>query len=301
MVRIRVIHASRLLLTLALILLAAALILLLAQSVSRASASPPAVTVLSGSLTASGQNAFASERVSSALSFLMPPKIEISRSAPVPDSDEKRSRILIYHTHTREAYAPTEADSYPETDAFRTDDASHSVVRVGEELAALLRDRGFEVIHDTTDHDYAPMDAAYDRSLTTLLGYAGEDFAAVIDLHRDAWSDGLTDCAVINGSRIAPLLLLVGEGTDTDYEANLTLACRVTDALRAVSSDLCRPVLVKSGCYNQNVFTPSLLIEVGHTHNTLREALNALPYLADALEQSLPQTQKSGEQPSPDP
>lgn len=61
--------------------------------------------------------------------------------------------ILIYHTHTHEAYEQAADDQYVAIEAWRTMDEDHSVVRVGEELARLLRERGFEVVHDTTDHE----------------------------------------------------------------------------------------------------------------------------------------------------
>ncbi len=42
-------------------------------------------------------------------------------------------------------------------------------------------------------------------------------------------------------------------------------------------------MLVKDGRYNQNIGVFSILVEVGHNRNTLREALNSIPPLAQAL------------------
>jgi len=47
---------------------------------------------------------------------------------------------------------------------------------------------------------------------------------------------------------------------------------------------LCKDVMVKSGRYNQHIGVYSLLLEVGNNKNTLEEALNAMPALAQALE-----------------
>ena len=66
---------------------------------------------------------------------------------------EAAPRVLIYHTHTHEAYEQTDEDPYEALEAWRTDDEAHSVVRVGEELAELLRAEGCEVVHDVTDHE----------------------------------------------------------------------------------------------------------------------------------------------------
>ena len=54
-----------------------------------------------------------------------------------------------------------------------------------------------------------------------------------------------------------------------------------------MAEGICRPVLVKNGRYNQHLSTPSILVEVGHNKNTLTEALNAMPLLAQAIADTL--------------
>ncbi|MBQ3160198.1 MAG: stage II sporulation protein P, partial [Clostridia bacterium] len=44
---------------------------------------------------------------------------------------------------------------------------------------------------------------------------------------------------------------------------------------------------IKTGRYNQHVGRLSLLVEVGHNANTLEQALNAVPALAECLALSL--------------
>ena len=285
MVRIRVIHASRLLAVLA----AAALALALAALAFRSA----------GTARAAG-NPEKRAAMAAAFSFWTPPPMafELSGggdgavwSAPDAPAAAERAgidaRVLIYHTHTHEAYAQTAADPYAETDPWRTEDPAHSVVRVGDELAALLEARGVEVVHDVTDHEYPRLSTAYARSLDTLMGYDQAAFDLRIDLHRDAWDSSLDECAYVDGQRAAQLMLLVGDGGSydekPDYEANLAFATRLTEGLNALSPGLCRPVLVKHGRYNQHVGTPSLLVEAGHNLNTLEEALRAMPPLAEAL------------------
>ena len=195
--------------------------------------------------------------------------------------------VLIYHTHTHEAYEQAADDQYVAIEAWRTMDEDHSVVRVGEELARLLRERGFEVVHDTTDHEQNDLKTAYTRSMETLQSY-DRRFDLYIDLHRDAYLDGMETAVVdSNGARLAPLMMLIGNGGNfdikPDYEANLAFAARLTDRINALCDGLCRPVMVKNGRYNQHLFTPSVLIEVGHNLNTLDEALTSMPVLAEAL------------------
>ena len=214
---------------------------------------------------------------------------------PMPSALESVSdpanpkRILIYHTHTHEAYTPTDDALYVSAEPWRTADTRFSIVRIGEELAHLLRGFGFEVVHDTTDHEPPKLGTAYARSLETVKSHLAEPFDLLIDLHRDAYDEALCPVKAVftNASNIAPLMMLVGngEGFDEkpDTEKNLLFAQNVTHRLNDLLPDICRPVLIKTGRYNQHLNTPSALIEVGHNENTLQEALASMPYLARAL------------------
>ena len=287
MVKIKVIHASKLLAAAAAVILAIALIVL-------------AVSASSGAAQGtSGERAAAV----AAFSFWRPPKMEFERPGENEHADlivledaavqedhtqpVERPRVLIYHTHTHEAYAQTAADPYRETESWRTEDQTHSVVRVGEALAALLTDYGFDVVHDTADYEYPKLNTAYARSLDMLETKRGETFNLCVDLHRDAWDKSMAECACIGSQRAAQLMMLIGNGGNfdikPDYEANLAFAARLTDRINALCDGLCRPVMVKNGRYNQHLFTPSVLIEVGHNLNTLDEALASMPVLAEAL------------------
>lgn len=208
-------------------------------------------------------------------------------SSPMEESDPVECpRVLIYHTHTHEAYAQTDADPYEETEVFRTADPAHSVVRVGEALTELLRQYGFTVVHDTTDHEPPKLSTAYARSLQTLEGYE-DPFDLYIDLHRDAYNDSMAACAYFGGQEVAQLMVLIGNGGDyevkPDFEANLSFARRLTDCVNQKTPGLCRDVMVKNGRYNQHIGTPAVLIEVGHNENTLQQALSSMPVLAEAI------------------
>lgn len=204
-------------------------------------------------------------------------------------------RILIYHTHTHEAYAQVEEDPYEALETWRTLDGEHSVVRLGAALAEVLRGKGYEVIHDQTDHEQQDINSAYLRSLATLEGYAagGQDFDLIIDLHRDAYVEGLSPCYRLDGAEYAQLMLLVGRGDKygdadkPDYEGNLAFAQRLTAAINAREDGLCRNVTVKQGRYNQHMFRRAILVEVGHNENTLAQALASIPVLGEALDDVL--------------
>ena len=214
--------------------------------------------------------------------------IEIIPEAPLPAGNGTKPRILIYHTHTHEAYEQVDNDPYVALEAWRTADEAHSVVRVGEELALLLRERGFEVIHDATDHEQSELSTAYTRSLETLQSYS-EPFDLYIDLHRDAYVENCGPLTVQADNRqLARLMILIGSGESFSvkphYAENYAFAVSLTQQLNAEAEGICKDVLVKKNRYNQHIGVHSILIEVGNNRNTLTEALASMPYLADALE-----------------
>lgn len=219
----------------------------------------------------------------------------------------KAPKILIYHTHTTEAYTATASSPYVQTYSYRTADAGKSVLAVGEALAERLRTQyGFSVIHDMTDHEPPSLKTAYDRSERTMRRYLEQypSLVLFIDVHRDASSDA-QDYVVVDGSPTARLMCVVGQGTKykdkPDFDRNYALAAKLTENLRHIEKRLARDVRVKTGRYNQHVGQLSLLIEVGHNANTLEQALHAVPSLAESLALTLAQTdlpEPAGESPS---
>ena len=198
-------------------------------------------------------------------------------------------KILIYHTHTTEAYTATSSSPYVQTTAYRTSDAHKSVLAVGEALAERLRkEYGFCVLHDTTDHEPPSLKTAYDRSASTMQSYLERypSLILFIDIHRDASSD-TSDYVMVDGNPTARLMCVVGQGTKyeikPDFERNYALASSLTEHLRMIEPRLARDVRVKTGRYNQHVGKLNLLIEVGHNANTLEQALHSIPSLAESL------------------
>ena len=199
-------------------------------------------------------------------------------------------QILIYHTHTQEAYRPTEEDAYVESGSWRTHDEAHSVVAVGELLKEELESYGFTVIHDTTDHEPPKLSTAYSRSLMTMLDYQQQypTLRIFIDLHRDASSD-TKDFVTVSGEECARMMFVVGTGENYEgdekpnYESNFKLAQALTDEMNDICDGMMRPIRVKSGRYNQQVSDMCLLIEVGHNANTLEQAKNSVKLFAQAL------------------
>ena len=217
--------------------------------------------------------------------------VEVIRDTPAPST---KKSILIYHTHTWEAYAQVEDAPYQETEKWRTKDNRANVVAVGEALTASLRALGFQVVHDTTAFEPPKLSDAYTRSLSMLEArqQQGESYDLYIDLHRDAYvkNSGVAQTVTIGGETVARLMMLIGKGAGTaftvkpDWEANYVLAERLTSCLNDSQEGLCRGVTLKSGRFNQHIAPHCVLIECGNNMNTLEEVLRSVPYLAQAIE-----------------
>ncbi len=241
------------------------------------------------------------------LARIVPLSMRMTQTQSGDDLRGDEPTILIYHTHTTEAYTQTAENQYVETSSWRTSDADKSVVAVGEALAERLRQEyGYCVIHDTSNHEPPSLSTAYERSEATMRAYQKKypTLQLYIDIHRDAYTvtdEPTTDYASPYGDETCRVMCVVGEGTSYDvkpyYQENLALAQDLTARLLAMDERLARPVRVKSGRYNQHISPRCLLIEVGHNANTLEQALAVVPYLADAIALSMSETQPAPAEP----
>ena len=222
-------------------------------------------------------------------------RIEVVKG-PKQSGTAGQKRVLIYHSHTYEAYEQTKENSYEPTQQWRTKDNRYNVVRVGDELSKLLTAAGYTVVHDTTAYEPPVLSSSYTRSLKMLENSIaqGEKFDLYIDLHRDAYSSGMAGNNTVNvgDQQIAKLMMLIGKGTGLtgagfdkrpDWEKNLAIAQRITDALNEQVQGICRPVNLTSNRYNQHIAPCCVLVEVGNNKNTLEEVLASVPYLSDAI------------------
>ena len=112
---------------------------------------------------------------------------ELTQEMLTPDITIENKNIMIFHTHSCESYTSSELYPYTPTGNFRTTDLNFTVTRVGTELTTQLQQYGYNVIHDTSYHDYPSYNGSYTNSLKTvesLLQTNPSDI--IIDLHRDA-------------------------------------------------------------------------------------------------------------------
>lgn len=199
--------------------------------------------------------------------------------------------VLIFHTHTCESYTPTENYNYEMTGSYRTTDLNYSVARVGEELKSQLSVHGYNVLHDTTYHDYPAYNGSYGRSEATVSNIlsTSPDIQTIIDLHRDAVgsNNNYAPSVLINGESVAQLMLVIG--TDggglyhPNWRENLKLAIMIQEKANELYPGLFRPIILRDSRYNQHLRTGAMIIEVGATGNTMEQCLASMKYLAEVM------------------
>ena len=212
-------------------------------------------------------------------------------------------QILIIHTHASEAYTQAGLDRYAASDSYRTEDTQFNIVRVGDELTEILTQAGLNVIHDRGIYDYPSYTGSYTRSgeavARVLESYPS--IRVVLDIHRDALgSDGVVykTMAEEDGTVASQVMLLVGTDESglphPDWRGNLALALYLQNAVVGTNPTLMRPVELVSQRYNQHLTPGSLILEVGSSGNTLREALSAIRLFGDAVAPALLELVESG-------
>lgn len=215
--------------------------------------------------------------------------VNLTQEMLTPDVEFDKSNVVIFHTHTSESYTPTENYTYVASGNFRTLNTDCSVVGVGNELTKRLQNRGINVIHDSTFHDYPEYNGAYSRSLETVQCILSNTQAdLVIDLHRDAIADSTYGPSVMIGEEKAAQLMFVmgsdeGELSHPNWNQNLKIAIKIQEKANEMYPGLFKPILLTKYRYNEHLAKGSCIIEVGATGNTVEECLVSMKYLAEVI------------------
>ena len=210
--------------------------------------------------------------------------------------DKSKPTVLIYHSHTTEAYSLLDVGYYNSSDA-RSKNADRNMIRVGDELTRYLEKHGFVVIHDTEIHD-EEYNSAYDNSREVVEKYLEEypSIEITIDVHRDdiTYSDKtkVKPTAVINGKKAARMMIIAGCEYNRvknfpNWEKNLRFDLQVQNKVNELYEGLMRPILFSERKYNMYETEYSFLLEVGTDANTLEEACYSARLFGDALGQLL--------------
>ena len=193
--------------------------------------------------------------------------------------------VLIYHTHTDEAYLKG-AQDYVETSTGRTKNDKYSVVAVGDRLKNCLEGFGFNVIHDKTDNVSKGFNRAYQTSYETIEKYIGKT-EVFIDLHRDAYYGQNPNTVIHNNREYARICFVVAKGENYTYkpnwQENYKLAQKLTDKLNEICPGISRDIIFKDTRFNQHVSNACLLIEMGNEQNTLEQVKASAEIVAEAF------------------
>lgn len=203
--------------------------------------------------------------------------------------DHSKPQILIYHTHSQEAFA----DSGP----------GQTVVGVGGYLTSLLEAKGYNVYHDTTVYDLKngqlDRSKAYNYALDGITNILQQNpsIEVVLDIHRDGVGEDVHLVTQVDGKDTAQIMFFNGlsqtpegpiEYLQNPYrEDNLAFSLQMQLDAAAYYPGFTRKIYLKGLRYNEHLRPKSSLIEVGAQNNTYQEALNAMEPLSELLDMVL--------------
>jgi stage II sporulation protein P len=185
-------------------------------------------------------------------------------------------RVLIYHSHTCESYAPGPIDTF---------DESVNICSVGDELEKEL-EGGYNIytLNDKTIHDAYGYIDSYKRSGVTLSKYLKKygDFDLIIDMHRDSIDDKKVVTTKINSENIANIRFVMAK-QNPHFSKNIKLVNSLISISKNLFPGFCRDTYyynVGMDFFNQAKSNNAVLVEVGSNVNTTTEAKASAKYLA---------------------
>lgn len=215
--------------------------------------------------------------------------------------DASVPQILIYHTHSQEAFADSREGQVEDT-----------IVGVGDYLTELLEKKyGYQVVHVTDAFDMMggtlDRSKAYDYARASIEKVLKEHptIEVVIDLHRDGVPDDRHLVTQVNGKPTAQLLFYnglsytVSQG-EVSYlpnpyiEENLAFSFQLEYQAAQYYPDLYRGIYLAGLRYNLHLKPRALLLEAGAQTNTVEEVRNAMEPFADILNRVLKGSDKEG-------
>ena len=210
------------------------------------------------------------------------------------DQSKGGPKVLIYHTHSQEAFADsTEGDT------------STTIMGMGAYLSDLLNNTyGIETLHHEGVYDL--VDGKLDRSMAYQLAEPqiqnilaeNPSIEVVIDLHRDGVAEGTHLVTEINGRPTAQIMFFNGlsrtkANGNISYlanpyiEDNLAFSLQMQIAAANKYPGFTRHIYLRAYRYNMHLKPKTLLIEAGAQTNTVEEMRNAMEVLADTLDHVL--------------
>ncbi len=207
------------------------------------------------------------------------------------DQSKKGPKVLIYHTHSQEAFV----DSVP-------GDESTTIVGMGNLLTDLLNEKyKIETIHHKGVYDMVngklDRSMAYDLAEPEIQQILNENpsIEVVIDLHRDGVGEQTHLVTEIDGKQTAQIMFFngmsrtkangnIGYLANPYIQDNLAFSLQMQLAALEKYPGFTRHIYLKGYRYNMHFKPKTLLIEAGAQTNTVDEMRNAVTYLADVLD-----------------
>lgn len=208
--------------------------------------------------------------------------------------DASLPQILIYHSHSQEAFSDS-----------REGEQADTVVGVGDYLTSLLTETyGYNVIHVTEAFDVIggeeDRNRAYDYAREYLEQVLQENpsIEVIIDLHRDGVSEGRRLVTEINGKPTAQIMFYNGLSYTVNHgpveylpnpyiEENLAFSFQLEYEAAQYYPDFYRGIYLAGLRYNLHLRPKALLLEAGAQTNTVQEVKNAMEPFADILNKVL--------------
>lgn len=231
-------------------------------------------------------NAATSENQLNAAGFLEK-DLTVSKDSAVP-------QILIYHSHSQEAFADS-----------REGEPEDTIVGVGNYLTRILTEQyGYQVMHITESFDI--IDGEVDRSRAYDYARAciepileqNPSIEVVIDLHRDGVQENRRLVTEINGKETAMIMFFNGlsctaangpvEYLPNPYiQDNLAFSFQLEYQAALYYPGFYRGIYLAGLRYNLHLKPRALLLEAGAQTNTVQEVKNAMEPFADILNRVL--------------
>ncbi len=196
--------------------------------------------------------------------------------------DERYPPVAIYCTHSSETYMPDDNRTHTNGERGLIND-------VALELAKGLSQLSFRAVFVDTVHDSPEYTESYVKSRETVKQLLEEDshWGAIIDVHRDSIPGQKSPAVVdVNGKKAAQMLIIVGSDQRKDnpeWEKNLEFAEKLYSEAENNYPGLVRGVRIKPGTYNQDLYSPSILLEVGNEYNSLEDASYGVTLFTEIL------------------
>lgn len=217
---------------------------------------------------------------------------ELTQEMLTPNITIENKNILLFHTHSCESYTSSEQYPYNPTGNFRTTDLNFTVTRLGTELETYLKQYNYNVMHNTSYHDYPAYNGSYTRSLATVENVLKETPSdIIIDIHRDAVGSRSDYAPAVQiGNEVAAQIMFV-VGTNEgglwhpNWNQNLKFAVKVQEKAEELYPGLFKPIMLTKSRYNQHTGKYATIMEVGATGNTLEQCITSMKYLAKIMSQ----------------